>query len=200
MKKLVLMAALALVAVFAIAGTAAAYDAEISPGGEISASGSNVTFSSGRIAIVCDLTLDGSLATSVSNVEEDSNQDLGEVTEVSWASCEGGEVRAVLGLEWNISFDGANGTLPNEVSSIDFSIDDAEFQLAVFGGFINCLYSGNAVVEMDVNPTRTAGVYTSSTISTTGSTYGLVSGSLCPSTGSMTGAFSMSPTQTITVS
>lgn len=200
MKKLVLTAALALVAVFAVASTAAAYDAAISPAGEISTtSNGGVTFEASGIEIICNLTLAGSLEGSVSSVESDTNQDLGEITSVEWNSCSGGNVRAVLGLEWNVSYDGSQGTLPNEVSAVDFTIDDAEFQLSVFGGFVNCLYTGDADVSMAVSRTRSAGVYTSSTISTTGSVYDKVSGTLCPATGSMTGSFSMSPTQTITV-
>ena len=201
MKKIVLTAALALVALFAVVSSASAFNAAVSPGGAITtASSGKVTFRAGEISITCNLSLSGSLNTSVTGIETPSGQSLGSISGVSWRECTGGEVSAVLGLNWNILYTGETGTLPSSVSSIGFTIQNAQFRLSVFGGFVNCLYAGEAPVTMSVLRTRTANQYTTSTIRTNESSFAKVSGSLCPNSGSMTGTFSMSPTQTITVS
>lgn len=201
MKKIVLAAGLALVALFAVAATASGFSAEVRNAGEISTpSLGQVTFSAGEIAIACNLTLSGTLASAIANVETSAEQHLGSVEGVSWASCRGGEVSGALNTPWNIRYDSETGSLPNEVSRIGFTVQNAQFRLSVFGGFVNCLYAGEAPVSMAVTRTRAAGVYTSSTISTIESSFSKVSGSFCPASGNMTGQFSMSPTQTITVS
>jgi hypothetical protein len=203
MKKLVLAAALALVALFAVAASAsAAHNATIRNAGEIrTASSGKVTFRAGEISIACNLTLAGTLASAVSNLERpEERQSLGSISSVSWAECSGGEVAGVLGTPWNILYTGETGAMPNEVRSVSFTVQNAQFRLSVFGGFVNCLYAGEAPVSMAATATRTAGTYTSGLIRTTESSFSKVSGSLCPATGTMTGSFNMSPTQTITVS
>jgi hypothetical protein len=203
MKKIVLAAALALVALFAVAASAsAAHNATISPGGEISTpSSGKVTFRAGEISIACSLTLSGTLARAIANLERpEERQSLGSVRSVSWRECSGGEVAGVLGTPWNILYTGETGTLPNAVTAVSFSIQNAQFQLSVFGGFVNCLYAGEAPVSMVTTATRTAGTYTSGLISTVESAFRKVSGSLCPESGTMTGRFTLSPTQTIVVS
>ena len=202
MKKLVLTAALALVALFAVAATASAHNATISPAGEASqVSSGKVTFRAGEIRIECNLTLAGTLASSVSNLERpEERQSLGSVRSVRWAECVGGNVESVLGTPWNILYTGETGAMPNEVSSVQFTVQNAQFLLSTFGGFARCLYAGESPVSMAATRTRTAGVYTSGNIRTTESAFSLVSGFGCPSSGNMTGTFTMSPTQTITVS
>lgn len=203
MKKLVLTASLALVALFAIAATASAYTATVRNAGAISTvSSGKVTFTAGTSRIECNLTLPGTLASSVATIEQEVGQSLGAIegTRVTWAECVGGTVSATLGASWNLKFNRIEGTLPERVTAVDFTIQNAEFLLSTFGGFANCLYHGEAPVTMATNTTRTVDVYTSGTIRTTESLFSLVSGSLCPSSGRMTGTFTMSPQQTITVS
>lgn len=202
MKKLVLTAALALVALLSVTASAfAAHNATIRNAGSIStASSGAVTFRAGEISIACHLTLSGTLASSVSNLETGGTQSLGSISSVSWAECSGGEVSGVLGTPWNILYTGETGAMPNEVTAVSFTIQNAQFLLRTFGGFVSCLYAGEAPVSMATVATRTAGTYTSGSIRTTESSFAKVSGSLCPSSGTMTGSFTMSPTQTITVS
>lgn len=195
-KKVLLTMALSLVALFATAAGASAYTATVEPAGEIeTVSNGKVDFTASGITIECNLTLAGWLEETVANAERAGSY-MGEITEVNWSECVGGSVRAVLGLEWAITTSRINGTLPNGATSLDFVINGAEFQLSVFGGFINCLYSGNAAANMAVSGSNP---YSSGTI-TTNSSYTLQSGFLCPNPGSMVGSFEMEPGQTITLS
>lgn len=199
--KTMLTAAVVVTALLAHASSASAYDATFEPSGAMSiASIGGVTFEMSGIELICNVTLSGSLNASFEDLEVDTDQDVGEITRVNWNSCSGGSVRAVLGLEWNVAWDNAAGTLPSSISSVSFTIEDFEWQWAVIGGFFNCLYQGDLPLEMAMNRTRTLGTYTTSTLSVVGAPLDKGSGSLCAGTMGVTGAFSMSPTQTLVVS
>jgi len=203
MKKLVLTAALALVALLSVTASAfAAHNATIRNAGEIAtASSGKVTFRAGEISIECNLTLSGTLAGTISNLERpEERQSLGSIRGVAWRECAGGEVSSVLNTPWNILYTGETGAMPNSVTSVQFTIQNAQFLLSTFGGFVRCLYAGEAPVTMAATATRTAGTYTSGLIRTTESSFAKVSGALCPEAGRMTGSFNMTPVQTITVS
>lgn len=196
-KKLLVTTALALVALFALTGVASAYSAAVSPAGEISSpSEGKVSFTSGEITIRCNLTLTGELAETV---ELTSGSSMGEVSSVEWANCENGNVRAVLGLPWNLSVSATLGTLPDSGTGLQFSVDGASFQLSVFGGFVNCLYRGNALALLATNDTGT-NTYSTGNITSSANALAKVSGALCPESGTLSGTFRLSPQQSLTVS
>lgn len=196
MKKIIFGMALALVALLATAGSAAAYTATVDPAGEIEAiSRGKVDFEASGITISCNLTLTGELEGTIVDAEQ-AGRKMGEITEVAWSSCSGGSVRTVLGLSWDMETVSVNGTLPNAATSLNFVIKNAQFQLAVLGGFVNCLYAGDAAANLAVSGSNP---YTTGII-TTNSSYRLVSGALCPGSGRMTGSFALEPSQEITLS
>lgn len=195
-KKLFLTTIMALVALMVATATASAFTAAVSPGGAISsASEGKVRFKGGSTTIECNLTLRGSLNSSVTLT---AGQPLGRISGVEIANCSGGNSVTVLNLEWTLEYTGTEGELPNEVSGVNFKVKNASFNLGLFGGFINCLYQGDEPSILNVTGTNP---YTSSTIRTNGTaTIPLHSGSGCPSTGTMTGTFRLAPSQEIRVS
>lgn len=102
-RKLLVVAALATVTLtIAVSGAGATITSlSISRGGSISqASEGLVTFrESGGVEIRCRLTLRGSYVTTAVRLE----QTLGQVTSVTWESCSGGTIEAVLNLPWSMA-------------------------------------------------------------------------------------------------
>jgi hypothetical protein len=194
-KKMVLSAALALVALLATSAMASAFTATVSPSGSItSASSGKVRFVGGSTTIECNLTLRGSLNSSVTLT---AGQSLGRISAVEIANCSGGNSVTVLNLPWTLEYTESEGELPNEVTGVDFKVKNSSFNLGIFGGFINCLYQGDEPSILSVTGTNP---YTSGTISTDGThRIPLHSGGGCPSTGTMTGTFGLSPSQEIRV-
>jgi hypothetical protein len=194
-KKLFIGAALALVALLAATGSAAAFTASVSPAGEITSTTSSAEFIGGSTTIRCPLTLRGSLNSSVTLTE---GQSLGSITRVEIGTCSGGNSVTVLNLPWTLPYTSTEGTLPNEATEVNFNVRGASFNLGLFGNFVNCLYSGNQPSILTVSGTNP---YTSGTISTEPTSLPLIRGGFgCPSTGRMRATFSLSPSQRITVS
>jgi hypothetical protein len=139
--KLLFTAAIALVAFAALSTSAGAATAEIDPAGAIaSESNGRLTFGSSP-TIQCNVTLNGTLASSV---ELSVGRRLGEVTEVRIRECAGGSVSAILSPPWEMTISAILGTAPDNLTGLLFAIDGAAFNLSVFGGFVNCLYIGDA--------------------------------------------------------
>ncbi len=192
-KKLFVSAALALVALLAVAGSAAAFTATVSPAGSITSTTSAAEFIGGSTTIRCPLTLRGSLNASVTLT---AGQSLGSISRIEVGTCSGGSEVSVLGLPYDLPFVASEG-LPNEVAEVEFNVRGASFNLGLFGGFINCLYSGNQPSILNVTGTNP---YTTSTIETEPTALNLARGGFgCPSTGRMKATFSLSPSQRISI-
>jgi hypothetical protein len=195
--KLLFAAAIAIVAFAAVASSASAYRAAVSRAGAISSvSLGKITFGSGP-EVECNLTLNGTLASSV---ELTAGTSMGAINEVRWANCTGGTVGGVLGLPWNLSVDSIGGTLPNEATELYFDLRGSAFNLSVFFGIVNCLYAGDSSATLAVNDTGT-NTYTSGLI-TADETIQLpfIRGSgACPEEGGFAGTFNLT-SQTLTVS
>jgi hypothetical protein len=193
-KKLFISAALALVALLAVTGSAAAFTASVSPAGAITSTSASAEFIGGSTTIRCPLTLRGSLNSSVTLTE---GQSLGSISAVQIGTCSGGNSISVLNLPWALPYTSTEGTLPNEATEVNFKVRGASFNLGIFGGFINCLYSGDQPSILAVTGSNP---YTSGNIITEPTSLPLIRGSGCPSSGRMRATFSLSPSQTITVS
>lgn len=221
MKRLVTLLALALVAtaVGATTAQAAVVGVSISPAGEISqSSNGTVAFrESGGLTISCNLTLRGTLSTTlVSSLERNA---IGSVTAVTWSGCSGGEVRSVLNTPWPITIVGFLQAEARGVCNVLKTIGEANkealcgvllqitktsFLLSALGGFVECLYGGTTESVTVLAPlTKVRGTTSSYTLGALTiiagrNTFRRVSGS-CGATGTMTGSFNAaSPTQTAT--
>jgi len=194
-KKLCLSASLALAALLAVAGSAAAFTATVSPAGSITSTTPTAEFIGGSTTIRCALTLRGSLNASVTLI---AGASLGSISRIEVGTCSGGSEVTILGLPYDLPYQGSEGTLPNEVTEVNFNVRGVSFNLGLFGGFVNCLYSGNQPSILNVagsNP------YTTETIETEPISLRLLRGGFgCPSTGRMRATFNLSPSQRITVS
>jgi hypothetical protein len=191
--RLPLAAALALAALALGAASVSAAEFQFSPGGTITgASLGAVTFSGTGVTITCNLTLRGTVTSA--RVPKVSGTSYGEITSVTIGRCTGGSA-AVLSLPWKITYNGILGTLPERVTGVSLTANGTGFKLTFSG--IECLYGGNVSTLLAVTGTNpyTTGLYAVPS----GSSLPLVSGSfLCPRSGSMTGTFGISPTQTVT--
>lgn len=186
-------AAIAVVAFAAVSGTAAAGEFQFSPGGAITgASLGPVTFSGSGITITCNLTLRGTVTSA--RVPKVAGTSYGEITSVSVGRCTGGTA-SVLNLPWPVVYNSILGSLPEGVTGVSLTVQRAGFKLNSLG--LECLYGGSLTSLLAVTGSNpyTTGLYAIPS----GSSVPFVSGSpLCPRTGSMSGTFGISPTQTVT--
>jgi hypothetical protein len=197
--KLLVAAAITVVAFAAAATSASAASFSVEPGGTVRAiSSGKVTFTAGSTSIACNLTLELNLLRGP--IEKVAGARFGTVTNVTWANCENGTVREVLNLPWELVYDSIVGTLPSGVTTVNLTVKNAQFLLSTFGGFANCLYAGDVASALGVSLVRgTTDRYTTGTLRTRETPrQRLVSGFACPTEGSMTGTFTLSPTQTLT--
>jgi hypothetical protein len=197
-RRLTLATLMALV-VAALTGTASAASFRIASGGSILlASRLQATFSSGSPEISCELTFAGTISTGL--LTKVAGTQFGSITGVRILEegCRGGILQSggILGLSWPLRYQSILGTLPSEVNGILFTIERVAFKLEIYGGFVECLYSGNSGFLMLLSGTNP---YTPTFINALSTALRLVSGGFgCPSTGSFFGVFGLSPTQTIT--
>ncbi|HEX4806892.1 MAG TPA: hypothetical protein VFU94_13420 [Conexibacter sp.] len=185
--------AAALLAIGAAPSTAASLS--FRPAGSITATSlGKLTFAMGSLTIECNYTLTGRLATGP--IAKTAGASVGEITEVTWAGCTGGEIETVLNLPWTVVYSSIDGTLPEAVSAVRLAIDGWSWELSTFGGFAGCLWSGNP--EFSLALTRLAGAeYRSGLMRSLESALRLVSGFGCPSEGRYLGSFSLT-SQTVT--
>jgi hypothetical protein len=197
--KLFMTTAVALVAMFTVAGSAMASEATVSPAGAISAPSTGQTTFTSSFSTRCNLTLNGSLLRGP--IRTESTSQIGEVTEVTIAreTCEGGTVEGVLNVPWRMTLTQTLGTAPNAITGLLLTINNVQFLLSVFGGFVDCLYEGDVGALLVLSALRTAGTYRTGNIAALNSSLSLASGGFgCPSSGSMSGTFTVTA-QTITV-
>lgn len=172
--------------------SAGAEEGSLSPAGEASlVSEGGVTFEAAGVSVACNLTLDGSLMEGPIAMTE--GEPIGDIAGIEWSECSGGGLRASLGLEWDVVIDELE-TSPSAVLRV--TVVDLEFQLSTFGGFVNCLYSGDVQLELPLVGTNP---YDLEDAGVSGATLARVSGAFCPSTGALTGTFELAPQQELQV-
>jgi hypothetical protein len=192
--------AVALVVALAAMGVAAssafAISATVANGGAVNATGS-ATFEGGGISIVCPLTLENSLLTGPIAIARGAK--IGETTGVRIGSCTGGSVESVLALPWNLTIHDSLPTIASlttrNATGLLLDINGASFNLSVFGGFVNCLYSGTAGALLTLTHTaRESVTYTGSSLRALEAvSLPLIRGGFgCPSSGHFAGTFTLS--------
>jgi hypothetical protein len=187
------LAVVALAALAAATGTAAAAEFQFSPGGTITGTSLGpVTFSGSGITITCPLTLRGTVTSA--RVPKVAGTSYGEITSVTVGRCSGGSV-SVLGLPWPVVYNAILGTLPNAVTGVSLTVNRTGFLFNALG--LECLYGGSITSLLAVTGSNpyTSGLYAIPP----GSSAPFVRGSFfCPRTGSVSGTFGITPTQTVT--
>jgi hypothetical protein len=197
--RLLLAAVLAVIVISAAAVNGSTAGLSNEPAGSSNAvSSGKATFTAGSATVACNLTL--SLHWLRGPIAKVEGTTMGYVTAVIWANCEGGGIREVLGLPWDILYSSINGTLPSGVTSLNLVIDNAQWKFSGLGGFAECLYAGDMGLAMAVSLVRgTTDRYTSGVLTLDASSrLRLVSGFACPPEGSWRGRFTLSPTLTLT--
>jgi hypothetical protein len=190
--RLLLAAAIAVVAGALGAGIATGASFQFEPGGTITGTSLGpVTLSGGFTNITCELTLRGTVTSRL--VAKRAGTSYGAITSVTIGRCSGGTV-AVLGLPWAVTYEAILGSLPDAVTGVVLTLEDTGFS-GTFSG-ITCLYGGDIESLLAVTGTNP---YTTTLFDVPSTSVPLVRGSfLCPRSGSMSGTFGISPTQTVT--
>jgi hypothetical protein len=181
------------VAAFALGGgSAAAGEFQFSPGGAITGTSLGpITFSGSGITIRCEVTLRGTVTSR--RVPKVVGTSYGSVTEVRIGTCTGGTA-AASGVPWPVTYDAILGALPDRVTGVALTVNRAAFTLTFSG--IACTYGGNVSSLLAVTGSNP---YTTTLYALPSTSVPLTRGSfLCPSSGSMSGTFAVSPTQTVT--
>jgi hypothetical protein len=166
----------------------------ISPAGSVTASSlGKLTFTAGTTTISCNVTMRGTLEEVVI---ETAGDHVGSVSEVTWATCTGGELERVLGLPWSLGYSSILGTMPNGLTGELYTINEAGMRFSILSGFVRCLYKGNvgALVALSgTNPYRTG------LITLLGTELSRIEGGeSCPVTGRLSGTLALSPAQEVT--
>jgi hypothetical protein len=208
--------ALSLVAAALLTSLALAVSAQVataeeglipSPGGSITAASlGKVTFLAGESRVVCNLTLRGQLngETGTEKAPEAvvipvvSGAHVGEVSEVSWRECEGGEIARVSGVPWALKFSRLLGTSPEGLSGFQYNLEGATIQFSILGGFIRCTYRG-ALATLAALTHESGPFYTSGLLRSLENEVALESGAGCPATGKLRGTFALTPAQEVLV-
>jgi hypothetical protein len=201
-KRVILTLALGAAAVLAAAGTATAASGSISPGGAItSASLGGLTFDSSVVDVICPLTLVGTLASGV--IEKREGAHLGSISQVivNNPACQNGSVGGILGLPWELTYDSIEGTLPDAVTALRFTINNVQFLVnaTVIGLTAGCLYQGNANARLAASGSNP---YVTGLAASLANSINLFRDlniiPVCPTTGRLVGTFGLSPQQTVT--
>jgi hypothetical protein len=181
------------------ATTASASRGVTIPGGAITATGGSIVFSGSVANITCRVTLTGTLNTSITKT---AGASVGSVTGGSTTGCSsslGGTATAtVLEFPWPIRYNSFTGTLPN-ISSVLMTVGPAGFLILVDSifGRIACLFRGSFGINSSGNPITTLTVQANQTAALV-SRLALATID-CPRSGSLTGSFTLSPTQRMTL-
>jgi len=135
-----------------------------------------VTFEGSGISTACAITL---TTTFNSSIAVSAGTTAGSDSGMSWRSCTGGEIRAVLGTPWTIAYSSLSGTTPEAITRALVNVREFALQFSVFGGFVNCLYKGELAIGLNLSGSDDYSVSSASLLST--ATLPLFSGP-CPST------------------
>jgi hypothetical protein len=201
LKALLLTGAAALLVLAAMTATASAYTAT-AVGGEAIASVSlgKVTFEAGS-SIACNIGLSGRLVEGPVAIVP--GQLVGVTNGMQISNCEGGAVRSVqVSSEepWEIVIGSVPAGLPNEVEAAETIVKGVNFQLAAFGGFLNCRYEGDVPVSAQALHVRggSENQYTVGLLTVLENSVGLVAGGFgCPAHGNIGGTFEVMPAEIV---
>jgi hypothetical protein len=189
--RLLATAVAVVLALCAVAAAASEYYG-VRPAGEVTATTLGaLTFSGGGVTVRCNVTLRGSLDDG--RLDAIVGTPIGAMTGASIAGCTSGAITAVLGLPWSIGYQGFTGTLPL-VTGFRLSLDRVALLFNVLG--FECLYSGTLGGLLGVTG---SGPYSTGLLTIeAGRTLARVAGSeLCPTSGTVTATFSLTPQQTV---
>jgi hypothetical protein len=190
MRKLLLGATLALVALFSASAVAGATTVEIDPGGAITSdSNGRFSFTSDDLPISCEIELAGALATSASGTltgspQPEVNARVGEITSGSDRNC-------TFGTDSELLF---GAELPDwDVLGYAFAEESAsmyvkEAQFKINAPFVDCLIRS----RVDFTYDESTGIATVTGIA-------VLSAVGCPDNPGLTGTFNIDPTQSFVV-
>jgi hypothetical protein len=191
--------AAALFAVLAVAASPGAADTlEVEPAGEVTLVPlvGSVILDGGGQSIECALLLEWTLDAGPTPLAV--GEQLGSVLEAEAAGCEGGTFGSALGLPWAIDYQGADGTLPNQLAGLRVDIAEMSFDLAEFGGIANCLYSGDLELQLEVTGENPYALGLVEIFEAT-SLARAAGGGLCPAEVTPIGGFGLEPPQDLTI-
>lgn len=193
------VAALALLALLAATGSSSAYTATVSPAGAFRlVSSGRITYSSRFINVQCAVTLSGTLASRVVNIES-GGESLGAITEATAGECSSGSLRLMLGPAQPILISTLLGTLPNAVTGILWGFPSSVAEIT--DGGITCLYAGFSGMLMAVVRERGGSYIGEEGTQLTELDWRFVRGSiLCQGALTARGDWEIAPSQTITIS
>ncbi len=204
-----------LVIVLMTASAPASRAIAVSPSGTVRATTLAMTFGQSPLQIICNVTLEGSIARSISKAVGAS---AGRITAASAANCRarieargGGEPLALytgearldlrLNLPWSINYRSFLGTLPN-MTGIGFALEGYGFLIGIGNllGEVRCLFTGT----IDLLGTVAEGRWTRLGITAPALTQLFLDLSRlfpfsCPRTMVQSGSMTLSPTQTVTL-
>lgn len=193
LRKLVLAGALALASIGVAAGPAVAFTAVFSPGGEITMTSlGNVTIFGNVVDTECNLTLRGIFNRVITLTRGES---LGQISSFVTRECESGTGVTPLVLNWAIRYREATGVLPDNGTRFTATIEMA-FNISIFGGFVNCLYSGPVDASIPLTDTGT-NTYRTGLVEFLSSALRLIRGS-CAAVTELRGVLALT-TQTVTI-
>jgi hypothetical protein len=186
MRKTFLLGLVSMAALVFGAGNAAAFPITGSPGGTIAATGASFTVEGPLgVDVICDVTLNGSLNTSVAR----ANATAGTITGVSLSGCNYSTSVLSASFPWTIRT--VSHTTP--LSQILNTINGVGFQVSGLPLAGTCLFSGSINFAIAVDGSGNSGGITT-LASTLSSTCPLVTGRVVANQ-----AFTLSPTQNFTI-
>lgn len=198
MKRLLCLGCAA-VALLAAASSGGAFEMSGSPAGEVEMpSEGYFEFSGGSLTLRCRITLSGRLLAGPIALVRGSR--IGEITRVrvDSTSCIGGFAGGGLSLPWPMTINSTPAGLPGSMTSIEVSINGAKLLFSQFGGLINCLYEGSLPATIPMTSVA-RNTYRTGSMSLLTNSMRLISGALCPSTGSARAVFLVRPVNTYVV-
>jgi hypothetical protein len=173
-------------------GTAAATAERLllsAPGEVTFASIGKASFTAGETVIRCNLSLTGSFQSAIAQTR---GATIASITRATTSACEGGESPSVtfLSTPWSLTYSSFSGTQPEAMTGVLALLNGVSAN--VRSGFLSCLYRGEVGVRFAVSGSNP---YRVGTVSTLANSLALVAGAFCPSTGSVSGSFSLSRTE-----
>lgn len=188
--KLLFVALVALCALTVSVGTASASRGlTLRPGGAITAtSNGKLTLQGGGLNVECDVSLSGSLATSITKGIGNS---VGSLSSGSATACNLGVTVVILfPSAWALTYNGFTGTLPS-ITGVRFIVRNAQFLLTI-PGVGACLFAGDVPAILN----SSGGSASSITVDTNSVPLRTTLSGICPAAGRLVGGFRIA-TQTL---
>lgn len=178
------------------AGTAAALNSIGASATAITGAAANVTFLGTFGQVICNVTLQGTLASRISKV---SGSTAGKVTAGSVGGCSSGGATILIGSGWALEYRLFGGVLPN-IGLVNFTSVGTSFQIQL-GALCTGLYRANITLMFNAPDTSTSYTRIHANSSVGNHTLARVmqlAGS-CPTTITISGAWTLTPTVTVTL-